>query len=59
MKKTYLEPAMKTVLIKQSSICVSSIQSNVGITGGNCSSTESARVKERGDYNVWDDNWSE
>ena len=66
MKRGYLKPAMRVVKIQHRvSILNGSVRSvNTNLTGGDAvnyggAGHGSARVKQGGDYNVWDDDWSQ
>ena len=64
MKKNYMKPETTVVSVAShghildGASPVTSISSNATMNYGG-GSNSSARVKERGDYNVWDDDWSE
>lgn len=63
MKKNYLIPEVNVVSVEphahilNGASPVGRVSSNADITygGGNA---QSARVKDQGTYDVWDDNWS-
>ena len=68
MKKVYLQPTMTVVKLQQKTALLqsSSVHSlSTNLTDGDAiiyngqGSSDDARVKQGGDYNVWDDNWSE
>jgi len=59
MKTIYQKPAIEVEDLQQSDIICYSTRSNADITGGNEGSTQYARVKEHGDYNIWNDIWNE
>ena len=63
MKKKYMTPEQRVVELQHNTMLlqaspVTSVNSNAGMNygGGN---SQSARVKEQTDYNVWDNDWSE
>ena len=62
-KNMYVQPATTVVSVATETLIaqtVQNVQSNAtGINYGGGSSNQAARVKERGDYNVWNDDWSE
>ena len=66
MKRDYLKPTMRVVKLQHSSLICQSVHSlSTNLTDGDAiiyngdGSNVDARVKQGGDYNVWDDNWSE
>ena len=65
-KKVYQQPTMTVVKLQHSSlICQSVNRVSTNLDGGDAiiyngqGSSDDARVKQGGDYNVWDDDWSE
>lgn len=63
MKKDYIQPAMCLAKIQHSGIiCLSEVESNIdGLNGydKNGGDQGSAWVKRGGEYNVWNDDWSQ
>ena len=65
MKKEYLAPALLVVEVQMEQSMLqavspfTSVSTNADLNYGGGSSNQAARVKERGDYNVWNDDWSE
>ncbi|MBR1800080.1 MAG: hypothetical protein IJ767_01085 [Bacteroidaceae bacterium] len=61
-KKTYQQPALSIVSVEAHGHILDgslrSIGGNADMKYGGGSSTEAARVKGQGDYNVWDDDWN-
>ena len=67
MKQVYLQPTMTVVKVQQkTALLINSVtRVSTNLTSGDAiiyngqGSSVDARVKEGGDYSVWDDDWSE
>lgn len=56
MKQSYIKPALATIVVNvQHLICESP---GITTTETQASSSNAVLVKERHNYNVWDDDWS-